>query len=1461
MSASAIAAKSAPSSEKIRDCCFLLSWAFSQLPRNELDKITRTAKRVFAKNSRSVRHLSFKGAWWQRKDDIGALAGICCRIADAKEYESGAPLPGVSKLFSASIERLNLSKVPANDHFPEKDDTPEHRRERYNWLAKRLAANEKPKQTLADLILGTFATAYYFDSVRPCLTALVRNDLKPIDDDAFFAEDEKAEAAESAAETDPASSLPDAAPAETHAVTADTEAPSSDAEAPSENAHDEASVKAAATAAKNGEPSVHLSDEALKAILAEIAKQKTVDLKPLDASKKDAFEHEGECFVLMHWALDRLPREELDRAGKTFRRLFANTGAKAFRQVSFKGAWWKNTAIVSYWHKVVENSGSPGTNYLPGITQAFDGSLKRFEDLPTPLLEVLVECEPDEKRESGLAVPAEVAAGLRFLSMQSNPQLTLADEILIGFCDGETMLDMIGTYIKLASCIDLMQAVADGKAILPSRPSPEKSAEEPAAAAAEALQPQAAPEAAGGRAPAAEDSVPSAEAPSGSAPEAAADAEADQKSSDARESGEASEDESAPRDAEKLPQTRPEIAAVETSEAAGAGDALRAPEPAVAAAPQKAEPPARKEPARTEADALASGPALRCFDSSRRFVVTHPLKAGNTRYLGHVRLLNGFLNFYILAEWAGDRFIRVEKSFAMHDFPKFGAFNIDVKGGFARTRREMADGSLAVAEIAPSDHTLSGNDAYVYCVDYNYLRATGQLLTAAQFGVSLIARPAEPLSGIPDFESPVYVKLGAADGSEPKLDMYKGAFQVLLHAGDKLYGPLPLKETSGEPPRMYVDRPHGALASKGLIPAWKFDKAACIECELFHLTENGIPVYAPILFAQTSGLEAVDVDFFSDEELLDSLSQKDAALLQDEIAAALSDSPSPGSAAEEEAAEIVRSRRVRIQSLLESRRIEAGMLDHLVQFVYERLLSKDRDAVKALIGRAAKDPEFRRIAAGSSAFAVELKNVQKRIQTAEAEVKTKKQQLAVVEKAISAAETRRDAIGKEVEARFAAFRDLDLTEEALRDRKAILAENAKLKEEADRIEALRTKLIEEVDKAQQKAAALQGILGEDVVPQLITDACAKLHARTEEEALAAAVRVVNARSYQGPKGADLARELIKAVQSVRDYDENTVLNLYISLAQNFLTVFAGEPGSGKTSICSILGRTMGLTNVRAAGIANRFVEVPVEYGWTTKRDFIGFHNPLTGRFESPDPDRWRLIRQLDAEARSDDGSRFPAVMVLDEANLSPMEYYWSDWMRLCDAHEGNGVVNLADGIQSRIPPTMRFLATINNDSTTEALSPRLIDRATIVTLPVPTTQKTNTLQQAPEGELIPWDAFTEVFASGKGSLSATTESALAGIYAEFERIGIRMSARSKLQILRYVTAASGLFRGNAETDALDFTVMQKLLPRINGTGAAYRQKLEDLMKAVKRRSLSRSAAQLEGILMRGDEAMDCFRFF
>lgn len=73
-------------------------------------------------------------------------------------------------------------------------------------------------------------------------------------------------------------------------------------------------------------------------------------------------------------------------------------------------------------------------------------------------------------------------------------------------------------------------------------------------------------------------------------------------------------------------------------------------------------------------------------------------------------------------------------------------------------------------------------------------------------------------------------------------------------------------------------------------------------------------------------------------------------------------------------------------------------------------------------------------------------------------------------------------------------------------------------------------------------------------------------------------------------------ELIDMVQTTLNRDchrmmsRNDVINVLLCLTQGFLTVFAGEPGSGKTSLCNYLSKILGLSR---NDDYSRYIEVSV----------------------------------------------------------------------------------------------------------------------------------------------------------------------------------------------------------------------------------------------------------------------------
>lgn len=316
----------------------------------------------------------------------------------------------------------------------------------------------------------------------------------------------------------------------------------------------------------------------------------------------------------------------------------------------------------------------------------------------------------------------------------------------------------------------------------------------------------------------------------------------------------------------------------------------------------------------------------------------------------------------------------------------------------------------------------------------------------------------------------------------------------------------------------------------------------------------------------------------------------------------------------------------------------------------------------------------------------------------------------------------------------------------------------------------------------------------------------------------------------------LVDKLVAGVQKFRNYSKNEILNMYICLSQNFLTVFSGEPGTGKTSICNILASSLGLNKFgeNESISKNRYVPVSVERGWSSKRDLIGYFNPLTKKYDRNNAKIYDGLMILNEERQE---SRFPYIILLDEANLSPIEYYWADFMRAADSSENNVFINIGLEKDIYIPKTLHFLATINNDQTTEELSPRLIDRAWIVRLPK-YTERISGIEATGDmdnyfKDIVLWSDIENAFVMSE-SKEMSLKLLADQIYNLFDEHHLTVSPRVQQSIKNYVCVAQEIMEDeagvcNKKQKALDFAIVQKLLPKING----YYKDYERLFKSLK----------------------------
>lgn len=348
----------------------------------------------------------------------------------------------------------------------------------------------------------------------------------------------------------------------------------------------------------------------------------------------------------------------------------------------------------------------------------------------------------------------------------------------------------------------------------------------------------------------------------------------------------------------------------------------------------------------------------------------------------------------------------------------------------------------------------------------------------------------------------------------------------------------------------------------------------------------------------------------------------------------------------------------------------------------------------------------------------------------------------------------------------------------------------------------------------------------------------------------------------------------------RDLRDNDIANYLICITQGFITTFAGEPGTGKTSLCNLLSRALGLSR---EDDNNRFTEVSVERGWNSLRDLIGYYNPLSGSMEKSNAAVYDAFATLDAEARNSlfEGAKSnkqvaPYLVLLDEANLSPIEHYWSAFFRNCDFNSmSKRSISLGGNKDMLLPEQLRFLATVNFDHTTEELSARFLDRSWVITLEPADIEEDSdelinrafTSSDSSDRPVVSFNALSRIFNPQKGDtldeMIVQKWQAIQRIFAS-EKCSLPISPRNIKMVSSYCLAASRCMKCNTpgtKLAPLDYAVAQKILPTINGTGPRYENLIKELLAECTDQSMPICAKHLHRIERNGSADLGFYQFF
>ncbi len=311
--------------------------------------------------------------------------------------------------------------------------------------------------------------------------------------------------------------------------------------------------------------------------------------------------------------------------------------------------------------------------------------------------------------------------------------------------------------------------------------------------------------------------------------------------------------------------------------------------------------------------------------------------------------------------------------------------------------------------------------------------------------------------------------------------------------------------------------------------------------------------------------------------------------------------------------------------------------------------------------------------------------------------------------------------------------------------------------------------------------------------------------------------------------------------------------LLISFCQNLIVTIAGSPGSGKTSLVTNLSKALGLA------AANKHVHIQVQRGWTTDNDILGFQNNLTNTYS---PDRFGLYELIKRLQNADsDGSL--SIVTLDEANLSPIEYYFSNFMGCFDDKSRF----ISQGEKLHLPDGLRFLATINYDQTTESLSERFLDRSPIFNLDYLTDRSSFSFQAQTDEQPLSEFRLTDFYRLFQPSIESSEEllenedsDFLKMLSTDYGTV-FKLERRKWGAISRFINVLKPIYasRERAREKALDDAALLFILPKIRGQGKSYRDQLTEAADRFLQNNCVKSASVIRKIVQKGQ--FDAYDFF
>lgn len=304
--------------------------------------------------------------------------------------------------------------------------------------------------------------------------------------------------------------------------------------------------------------------------------------------------------------------------------------------------------------------------------------------------------------------------------------------------------------------------------------------------------------------------------------------------------------------------------------------------------------------------------------------------------------------------------------------------------------------------------------------------------------------------------------------------------------------------------------------------------------------------------------------------------------------------------------------------------------------------------------------------------------------------------------------------------------------------------------------------------------------------------------------------------------------LPKLVDFIVQYARDSRLHLYYThediatfiagLGTTKLSILQGMSGTGKTSLPKIV----------AEALYSVCDIVEVESSWRDKNELLGYYNEFN-KIYTPKKFTQALYKaKLNSEVLT--------FIVLDEMNLSRIEYYFSDFLSLMENEPDKreiklvnvklkGYINdqeheylgLVDGHTLKIPENVWFVGTANRDESTYDISDKVYDRAYTMNFDK-RASKVQSFSEPHHPKYLSPKELNRLFEEAKQAINFNIESY--PIISQVEKLlapyNISFGNRISLQIETFVKIYSSCFNASPTiiNDALEIILLSKVVRKL-----------------------------------------------